>query len=82
MDNTLNRYFVSEIFEMQTNITRSKILINAVPDLQIKKKKDNTQRCKHCGGTFKVSVDITACIMCSRESGHTCSTCINGLEES
>lgn len=67
---------------MQANITRSKILINTVPNIQTNKKKDNTQRCNHCGGAFKNGLDMAVCIMCSRESGHTCSNCINGLEES
>ena len=67
---------------MQANITRSKILINTVPNIQTNKKKDNTQRCNHCDGAFKNGLDMAVCIMCSRESGHTCSNCINELEES
>ncbi len=60
---------------MQINVSRNKILIRTVPNLRTNNKRSSAQRCNHCGGTFKNGPDMKVCIMCSRESGHTCSNC-------
>ena len=60
---------------MQINISRNKILINVVPKLHANKKESNSGRCNHCGGAFKNEFDMTVCVMCSRDSGHACSSC-------
>jgi len=60
---------------MRISISHNKILINVVPKLYADKKKSRLDRCNHCGGTLKTEFDRNVCIMCSRESGHSCSNC-------
>ena len=65
---------------MQINIARNKILINVVPKLHANQKESRLDRCNHCGGTLKNEFDMTVCIMCSRESDHTCTNCAHYTE--
>jgi len=43
---------------------------------RIKKKKEAVERCKHCGGVFRVSEKLKNCLMCGREKAHTCINCL------
>ena len=43
---------------------------------RIKKKKENVDRCNHCGGVFKDSEELKNCLMCGREKAHTCVNCL------
>mgnify|MGYP001205738911 CR=1 FL=1 len=50
-------------------------LINKSGNPGINRKRGKVASCNHCGGAFRNSGDMTACIMCSRESGHICGNC-------
>ena len=43
---------------------------------RIKKKKEGNERCMHCNGAFKSSEELECCLMCGREKGHICQTCM------
>ena len=43
---------------------------------RIKKKKENVERCNHCGGVFKDSEELKNCLMCGREKTHTRVNCL------
>ena len=60
---------------MLVNISLNKILFNISRDPLKTTKKSEISCCNHCGGAFKNSVDMSICIMCSREAGHICSKC-------
>ena len=64
---------------MLVNISRSKFLINKTRSPQLNKKLGGVAKCNHCGGAFKNSGDMAACIMCSRELGHICGNCAHAV---
>ena len=66
---------------MLVNISRSKLLINKSRNPRLIRKRGKVAGCNHCGGAFRNSGDITACIMCSRESGHICDNCAHATVE-
>ena len=60
---------------MLVNISRIKFLINKSRSPEKITKPDKVVNCNHCGGAFRNSGDMAACIMCSRELDHFCSDC-------
>ncbi len=61
---------------MFVNISRNQLLINnGRYKKKVVKPGKPAKRCNHCGGLVRMSCDIEACIMCSREAGHSCQTC-------
>ena len=66
---------------MFVNVYRSKVLINKIRNSRINGKHGKVANCNHCSGAFRNSGDITACIMCSRELGHICGSCIHVSSE-
>ena len=66
---------------MFVNVYRSKVLINKVRNSRGNGKRGTVANCNHCSGAFRNSGDITACIMCSRELGHICGSCIHVSSE-
>jgi len=48
---------------------------------RIKRKKESEERCNHCSGAFKESDELECCLMCGREKGHICSTCLHVPKE-
>ncbi|MZH05192.1 MAG: hypothetical protein F3743_07300 [Nitrospinae bacterium] len=64
------------------NISQSQFLINKKRvKRRIKKKKETEERCNHCSGSFKGSVEMESCLMCGREKGHICGNCMHGPED-
>ncbi|MEK9628424.1 MAG: hypothetical protein VW455_05340 [Nitrospinota bacterium] len=64
------------------NISQTQFLINKRRiKRRIKKKKQAEERCYHCGGAFKGSEEHESCIMCGREKGHICDTCMHVPED-
>ena len=64
------------------DISHSQRLINTRRvKRRIKKKAAADTRCFHCGGAFRGSDEIESCLMCGREKGHTCSSCLHIPEE-
>ena len=66
---------------MFVNISRSKVLINKPRNPRLNRKVGKVANCNHCGGAFRNSGDMTACIMCSRELGHICGNCTHATTE-
>ncbi len=63
---------------MFVNISRSKLLINNRSYSGKNGKKSgggSSVRCNHCGGLTRKNEGFIACIMCSRDIEHQCSTC-------
>ncbi len=60
---------------MLVNISRSKSLINSLTIPRKIRNERQVVRCNHCGGAFRNDGDMATCIMCSRETGHTCTNC-------
>ena len=60
---------------MLVNISRSKFLINNSRDFRKIRERSKIANCNHCGGAFRNNGDMTTCIMCSREQGHSCGNC-------
>ncbi|MGP0629688.1 hypothetical protein ACTRW9_08260 [Nitrospina sp. 32_T5] len=60
---------------MYVNISRSKLLVNDRRYSKKKKAEKSAPRCNHCGGLVRENGEMVACIMCSREEGHFCSSC-------
>ena len=48
---------------------------------RMKKKKAPEERCYHCNGAFKGSVELESCLMCGREKGHICDNCMHVPED-
>ena len=66
---------------MLTNISHSKYLDNRLRRNELNKKRSDAVKCNHCGGAFRNSGDMIACIMCSRESGHICDNCTHATTD-
>ena len=66
---------------MLVNVYRSKVLINKLRNSRLNRTCGKVANCNHCGGAFRNSGDMTACIMCSRELGHICGSCIHVSNE-
>ena len=66
---------------MLVNVYRSKVLINKLRNSRLSRTRGKVANCNHCSGAFRNSGDITACIMCSRELGHICGSCIHVSSE-
>ena len=64
------------------NISKTPFLINKKRvKRRIKRKKEAEKRCQHCGGAFKGSEELEACLMCGREKGHSCGNCMHMPED-
>lgn len=38
-------------------------------------------KCRHCGGTFKLTPEGDVCMMCGRDKAHKCENCLHGEAE-
>ena len=62
---------------MIVNIARNKLLINKNRLMsKVSKSKKRQPRCNHCGGLVRNENEFSACMMCSRDANHVCSTCV------
>ncbi len=60
------------------NISYSQLLVNKRRvKRRIKKKARVDSRCNHCSGAFRGPEEIETCLMCGREKGHVCATCLH-----
>jgi hypothetical protein len=48
---------------------------------RIMKKSAPKEKCYHCSGAFKGSEELESCLMCGREKGHICNTCLHVPED-
>lgn len=67
---------------MLVNISRNKQLINSKRLRKSPEPVNTRVRCNHCGGWIRMDGELNACMMCSRQEGHTCENCSNIPEES
>jgi hypothetical protein len=64
------------------NIAYNHLLVNKRRvKRRIKKKAATGIRCHHCSGAFRSSEEAETCLMCGREKGHVCSSCLHAPEE-